>query len=507
MSVSDQGKADESTGKMTLGVEILTAERGDFTTTHSKVLLIFIHGAFTGNDRYHSFLQSIQHTCWKKGIEADIGYGAYTNDIPNPARTSEILSEWNRSSKYDAKFVFGHSMGALIAIAAAYPSIYDGLIQIGCSFQSWLPGFVSEPETVSLASYPKPVLTVLGEVDGFLRYFSVHEDMQDLDREMKKTGRDSLDLEKPIIILKDVNHMQVADGIVGEMILKTNRHDYESSLSLEEAHVNIAEVIASFVVITTLRPSKSLQNRDGTEFKVFAQACKDQLEQIQLSREMMGGFQALSDDAFIANHAMDMQRSVANLKEKIDIVPNFHLTKHDFLYSKPMLLNSFPNCGQEMHIHYIAQDPIQWHKDLPKSVSQISPTFAIKAKSQAFFLSSCTKQGKPSSLMELNQKNFEKVWNEYTTEEERIKYQEKGCKLQFGEDIFVPSAPTWVDTPLKITHSDSVTIIQSPYTKTDLDNEQMPEKMRGMFFGKPMTAAQIYEWIAYDAYRNIPSED
>lgn len=499
MSVSEESKGDSTN---VLGVEIMSAEKGDHPA-HSKVLFIFIHGAFTENDRYKPFLQSLQQACLKKGIEADIGYGTYTNHIPNLARTSEILSELNKSSNYDAKFVFGHSMGALVAIAAAYPSIYDGLIQIGCNFQSWFPGL--EPETVSLAGYPKPVLTVLGEVDGFLKYFSVHEDMQDLDCEKKKRGCDNLDLEKPIIILKDVNHMQVADGIVGEMILKTNRHDYDTSLSLEEAHVKIAEVIASFVVITTLRPSKSLQNRDRDEFKIFAQACKDQLEQTRLTREMMEKFQVLSNDAFVANHAMDMQRNVANIKEKIEIVPNFHSTKHDFLYSKPMLLNSFPNCGQEIHIHYTAQDPIEWHKDLPRSVSQISPTFAIKAKSQASFLSSCTKKGKPSSLMELNQKNFEKVWNEYTTEEERIKYQERGRKLQFGEDIFVPIPPTWVDTPLKITHSDSVTIVQSPYTKTDLD--KVPEKMRGMFYGKPMTAAQIYEWITYDAYRKIPSED
>ena len=277
MSVSEQGKADSTEA---LGLEILTAEKGDHTT-HSKVLLIFIHGAFTGNDRYKPFLQSIQQACLKKGIEADIGYGTYTNNIPNLERTLEILSELNKESqKYDAKFVFGHSMGALIAIAAAYPCIYDGLIQIGCNFQSWFPGFVSEPETISLASYPKPVLTIMMEVDGFLRYFSVHKDMQDLDHDMKKKGRDALDLEKPIIILKDVNHMQVADNIVGEFISKTNRHDYESRLSLEEAHAKIAQVIASFVVITTLRPSESLQNCDGIEFKVFTQACKDQLEQI-----------------------------------------------------------------------------------------------------------------------------------------------------------------------------------------------------------------------------------
>ncbi|GFH46866.1 predicted protein [Chaetoceros tenuissimus] len=131
---------------------------------------------------------------------------------------------------------------------------------------------------------------------------------------------------------------------------------------------------------------------------------------------MIGRFKALSDDSFIANHTIDMQRSVANLKEYLDIVPNFHLTKHDFLYSKPVQLHSFSNSGQEIHIHYTAQDPIQWHKDLSKSASQISPTFAIKAKSQAFFLSSLAKEGKPSSLMELDQKNFEKVWSEYTTD-------------------------------------------------------------------------------------------
>ena len=160
------------------------------------------------------------------------------------------------------------------------------------------------------------------------------EDVEQLDREKdcRVVGtKNTLDLEKPIIVLKNVNHMQAADGIVGEMILNTHRHDFESELSLEDAHERIAENIASFVVITTLRLSKSLLRRNGTELEIFRQACKEQIEQINFTREMLKPFQILLDKTLIREHAREMQICIANINESIAIIPNIHGTKSCFV--------------------------------------------------------------------------------------------------------------------------------------------------------------------------------
>lgn len=516
--------ASDAKASVSTTVQLLTIdndEQEEHPATHTSVLLIFIHGAFTANDRYLPLLRAIQHSCLQKGVKLDIGYGTYPHHIPNKEQTEEIISQLNsksNSNAYDAKFIAGHSMGALVGTELALSSSYDGLIHLCSSFQFHSP-------VRSLASYPKPVLTLVGCVDGFMKYYLLSKDMDDLEKEIENNYTDDgngyrdMDLSKPIIIQKDINHMQSADDVVGEALLQTFRHDFDSTLKIEEAHEIIAKAIASFILITTLRPSKLLQKRSD-EYEMFMEACKFQSELTASSREMVRSFRSLSSESFIADLARDMQRSIANLQEELVVVPNFHETKEDFLYSKPMILESFANATYSktesnsaserektistLHIHLVPQDSIQWHKNLPSSTSQQSPTYAIKAKSQDSLLSSYTKQGKPITVSEFNKRSFDQVWNEYLTDEQQLNYKEKGRKLEFGSDIFITSAPAWVDTPLQIIHSENVTVVQSPFTLTAVDNECIPLKFRGMFYAKPMTPSQIYEWIVYDTFRIIP---
>ena len=141
-------------------VQFLTIDAQDFVGKECQaddlkyhVLMSFIHGAFTSNDRYLPLLRQIQAQCATIGFRLDFALGSYFFNIPNEAETDHILEEILAISKkngfqYDAKILVGHSMGGLLATENAMPSTYDALIQIGCNM--W--GIQKQR---SLASYPK----------------------------------------------------------------------------------------------------------------------------------------------------------------------------------------------------------------------------------------------------------------------------------------------------------------------------------------------------------------
>ena len=360
----------------------------------------------------------------------------------------------------------------------------------------------------------QPVLTLVGEMDGFLRRLKLADDMDTLDEELSREGsddsaviqkkRNQMDMVKPLIIPKEVNHMQAADDTVGELQLKTGRHDFDSALTLEDARKRMAETISNFMLIVVARTQTRLSDRSA-----YISATETQLNQTQETREMLRPFRELSSKSSTYNFVMETQRSIANIEQDIDITPTFHALDEDFLYSKPFPSLVVANSDTELttNIHVVAQDSILLHPKLPESTRQESPTFAIKAKSQGTFLQllSFSKKGDPISLRELNMVTMAKVLKEYVTEEQRVKYERHGRKLEFLEDLEITRPPEWVKTPIQLTHEGNTTFVRSPYAQTSMA-EFLPPKFRGMHYVKPMSPAQIYEWIVYDAFRNIPSE-
>ncbi|KAL3937204.1 MAG: hypothetical protein SGBAC_007631 [Bacillariaceae sp.] len=500
-------------------VQFLTIDDKDFVETNKEcptddlkyhVLMPFIHGAFTSNDRYFPLLREIQRKCAKLGIRLDIAFGSYFYNVANEAETDHILQEILQSIKekgvnYDAKFLAGHSMGGLLATRKALPSTYDALIQLGSS--------LGVEDSRSLASYPKPVLTLVGEIDGFLRYLKLAHDMDTLDEELSREWsddnaviqkkRNNMDTLKPVIVPMEVNHMQAADDTVSDLQIKSGRHDFDSALTLEEARERMVESISNFMLIVISRKEIGLSDRSA-----YIAATEKQLKQTQETRDMLHPFRELSDKGNTFKFVTEAQRSIANLEQVIDISPTFHVSAEHFLYSKPYpsLVVANGDTTLIVNIEIVAQDPILVHPKLPEVQRQESPTFAIKAKSQDMLvqLSSFTKRGNPISLRELNMLTMAKVLKDYVTEKQRVKYEKHGRKLVFHEDLEIAVPSEWVATPIQLTHEGNTTIVRSPYAKTTTA-EFMPPPFRGMHYIKPMSPAQIYEWIVYDAFRNIPS--
>lgn len=349
-------------------------------------------------------------------------------------------------------------------------------------------------------------------MDGFLRPLKLAHDMDNLDEALIQSSgddgkvtdkkRDAMDIVKPIILLEEINHMQAADNIVSAFQSRTGRHDFESRISHEEAVRRMAEVVSNFMLTTVCRTNTNLKDTAA-----YISASERQRMQSQETRNMLQPFRELSSKPSISNFIMESQRSIANLEEDIDVFLTFHDTDKDFLYSKPFhsLVVSNGDTSLTINIHVVAQDPILLHPKLPEATRQESPTYAIKAKSQDMFLlfSSYTKKGDPVSLRELNVQTMARVLNEYVTEEQRSRYESFGRKLEFLEDLEITSPPEWVNTPIQLTHEGNTTFVRSPYTHTPTT---YPPTFRGMHYIKPMSPAQIYEFIVYDAFRKLPGE-
>lgn len=136
-------------------------------------------------------------------------------------------------------FLMGHSAGGYYTTEPA--ELYcDGLILMGCTMNSQgkLPW-----KQRSLQEYKKPVLTLLGEKDGYISYLHSIQEYQDLQKKDYIT--------KPIVIEKNVNHLQMCDNIDSGIARLFNKVDFESPISLEQAHNSLSQTISSFIMNDT----------------------------------------------------------------------------------------------------------------------------------------------------------------------------------------------------------------------------------------------------------------
>ena len=134
---------------------------------------------------------------------------------------------------------------------------------------------------------------------------------------------------------------------------------------------------------------------------------------------------------------------------------------------------------------------------------QLSPTLAVKYKSQAAVLGSeafmtTEARGPPLSARNINEQTFTRVLNSVGSAQ-RIKYLHEGQQLIFA-DRMVQSAPEWVDTPMNLSMDDKgQACLSSPVCSTPVD--MLPKKFAGMWYAKLLTPAQAYEWIVFDAFK------
>jgi hypothetical protein len=452
-------------------------------------------------------------------------------------------------------FLFGHSLGGGEAAEAAYPSSIRGLLLYGSllSFPT-IKTLNSPPFMLNklLASYPRPVLTLLGDRDGFVRYYKVAAEAQELTQEIKRqiqsnsgTPRNEDDLEraarlkKPIIIMPELNHMHMATGEVTASAKATGRSDFPSRIqTLSQAHATLTSVVVDFLQVHATAAAVSSSPSS-------VQESQDRL--IQLGKitqaTYLDTFNRLSERATLSRFIHETQRKLLHVttvagvnkhnfyedehaeasehhtEDGLAITSNWHSEAQDFLYSKP----TWDPDHHQLWIEIVEQKPL-----CASVPPQVSKTLAFKGKTQEAILYDQPagkehyqeiKDSPVPTLMELNQATFDMVLNKIVNPQQRLRYLKEGKRLKFGPDIFVVSAPKWVETPISITKHDhneensdsdnkdssspsssrsSYYLLQSPYVSTPLSYGPL---FGGMWYGKPLSPAQAYEWIVFDAFK------
>ena len=456
----------------------------------------------------------------------------------------------HQTSMFQNIFVWGHSYGGFEAMRAALPSSNNGLILYGCSMSLYsTPQGNAMPDVIQnnlLSSYPRPVLTMMGERDGFLRWHAVAGEAHTLHKDsqrrinssqgslaVKKKLEEADELRKPVVILQDLNHMHMAMGRIPEKTAQTGRSDLPSpTVSLDQAHQTLTRMVVDFMHVHSNKTDNSSAER------LRKQAKKRVLKQHTATETLfLGPFARISDRVFVSQFINETQRKLLHVtsnvekfnfydesdhneeednhahmsqgvteKESLTISTNWHQEAQDFLYCKPRWTLD----EQQLWLEAAEQDAISLCRR-----SQISKTLAFKGKTQGYILRhnfkfQAIKDSPAPTLMQLNDITFDQVLNNVVTPQQRQRYKKFGTELRFGPDILIPRPPKWVETPISLTrypppekvqdNEDSYYLLQSPYVSTS-HMDYLPPQFAGAWYGKPLSPAQAYEWIVFDAFK------
>ena len=546
-----RSKADED-------IIILSPLPSNNPPSQAQVLLIIFPGAFLKPPEYVAIANVAQQQAASCGIQLTVGIGlllctsssltqwAFDNERSMAKQIQQKAAAAVTTQKFHHTFVWGHSMGGYDAVETAYPSSITGLITYGGAWSIFRP---KQPQ--DLTSFPRPTLTIVGQRDGFMRPLLLAEEtryqQQDMDRQImarnasrsvpagkeEENNASSLLLQlrtllkKPIVTLPELNHLHMSLGITPTLTRRSGRCDGSSPLSLEQAHTRLGQVVVDFMHIhcadnttTTSMPQDNNNNNNKNKNNNAEESEQRLLQLVQSTRTYLHPFLELTDPVYTSRFVQDCQSKLLLHFPRIVVVNEWRRNSKDFLYSKP----KFSPRDNHLWIQVIEQD----HLSIQIChVAQISKTVAIKSKSQDSIRIAVlaaggiadedgSQQSRPPSIMQINQETFEKVLNEVVTLDEQHRYLKHGKKLRFGPDILVESPPEWTETPLTVTKRndaldvvaggknekttmiDEYYILQSPYTTTSVS---LPAPFGGMFYFKPMSPSQAYEWIVFDGFK------
>lgn len=204
-----------------------------------KYCFIFFPGFGIKPESYNNLCNLINYKTFNNSNFLILNY-QYMSALDINFKTDEISKNAidflkNNNIKYEKLFFIGHSAGAYYAINPA-EKYSDGLIVMGCVLNSKGELFWNKK---SLKNYNKPVLTLLGQKDGYINFLNSIQEFNDLDK------KDFL--KKPIIIYDNINHLQMSNNEPTIYSKIFNKKDYHSSLTLNEAHEILSDTIVSFI--------------------------------------------------------------------------------------------------------------------------------------------------------------------------------------------------------------------------------------------------------------------
>lgn len=330
----------------------------------------------------------------------------------------------------------------------------------------------------NLAQYPKPVLTIVGELDGQITVATAAAHAgQILDVE-PDLGEYNTVANKPVVIVQGMNHAQISHGIPNK-----GRGDLDAEISIEEARSHVAKSVASFLVVNCLPVDDPLRAPSLTYLTQVVRSTENRYRPF---------WEAINQQGEGPKHWQLKVAAVPDLTER-----NVSVVQHDyvdnFIYSKPSIDEK-----QERVVVHSFLKPLNHYAVMKNIWVKMKSSEAVSVR----FSREAVEQDTRRLAASFNEETFAKAL-QLVPEDTRKKFLERGKKLRFIDDLLITkSSLEWIDGDLSIqdaTDGSGLADVQSPVMITGVTG--MPPRFAGMHYMKLMTVARAFQWILVDAYR------
>lgn len=223
---------------------------------------IFIPGAQLPGERYIPLVETAQAMLSGGRMWGGVTEG-WLGDFPNPIEISGAVqacvdAAYGAGIRNSKIYIGGHSLGGIVLEEwiKLSPDSADGILLLG----SYLPDLFGTNEN----TFPVPVLTAIGELDGGAVSYLYREWLE-------SKAIDDLHPEAvgqfPCYVIEAVNHGQVASGEMPDVVVD---RDLPAEVSAEEAWRRYAEAIVSFVTIQNEAtfPAEDVENAQSIAGKL-----------------------------------------------------------------------------------------------------------------------------------------------------------------------------------------------------------------------------------------------
>lgn len=214
----------------------------------AELALLLVPGAYINAAAYQPLGEAIQAA---SSLRLWVGLvRPFALDLPNPAQcgdnielTLQMMLDQGMDNSTTA-IVGGHSLGGVVMQEWIFSNIpmMSGMILMASELNG------------ALASVPFPTLHITGDLDGMVRVPEVESVFRELE-ELVQTDPSSV-VTKPVVILKDLNHMLFASGDPPPAV---QEYDILSPVPEEEGHSLYAMHMSAFITAAVGEPQDQLE--------------------------------------------------------------------------------------------------------------------------------------------------------------------------------------------------------------------------------------------------------
>jgi dienelactone hydrolase len=433
---------------------VLEPLKGEYNGKKQNKILVFIGGGRSVPSNYVQLCHSIQQQT-KEDLNLWIVIPQFFINMPNHIQMrsklkqsidkvkqkSDIFRSRNNNDIIEKDvIIIGYSVGGIAVRQIVQEDRYAALVLYA--------SYLSRNSDSDLNHFRSPVLTVAGELDGFVRIPRIALQIQDFNEIADRSDIDYAVRRKPVVILPGVSHIQFGNN-------PNRNQDFLAEVSLDEAHELIVSTTADFLY--------TVWNCSSAE-GAFASMHK----RVEFSRELVSAYLTAIDSEH--NWCAECQKSIldnsSNYTVKNEVIDN----AIQFVYRSPKL--------NDNQITVYTQNV---HRFNPMDFSSISTSLQVQ---KCKMIASSNPVTRLSICKELNQKALDLA--------ERLvhrrilqRYKRIGKQIQLQDDYQKSNSITWMSSSLKM--NSTGTVVSSSLTQLETQ------------YCTLLPLSRIIEWMMIDS--------